>query len=290
MNLFAWVLIDVLITTLKARNKVFERPQKKISDVWEVGEAYESFMGRWSRLVAKEFLRWLSIPTGSRWMDIGCGTGILSRSILESADPAMVKGIDQASGFVSFAENHIQDPRASFEVSTLESQGSGSTNYDAVVSGLVLNFMSDEAQAVSEMRRVTNSGGVIAAYVWDYAGKMEFLRYFWNAASDLDPQAAMLDEGKRFPICHPEKLSNLFITQGLDKVEVRSIDIQTHFSNFQDYWTPFLSGQGPAPSYVASLSAKKRSALRKKLHSALPISDLGTIDLIARAWAVKGCP
>jgi ubiquinone/menaquinone biosynthesis C-methylase UbiE len=140
-----------------------------VKDVWEVGGAYESFMGRWSRLVAVEFLQWLSVPAGSRWLDVGCGTGILSQTILESADPVKARGIDQAPGLISFAKKRVHDPRATFDVGLADSLTLGSDTYDAVVSRLVLDFIPNGDQAVSEMRRVTNPGGVVAAYVWDYA-------------------------------------------------------------------------------------------------------------------------
>lgn len=270
------------------KNTVNGQPKKNVNDVWEIGGAYESFMGRWSRLVAVEFLQWLSVPAGSSWLDVGCGTGMLSRTILGSADPVKVRGIDQAAGFVSFAENRTRDPRAAFEVGVVEPRKLGSNTYDAVVSGLVLNFFSNGDQAVAEMRRVTNPGGVVAAYVWDYAHKMQLLRYFWDAATALNSEAALLDEGKRFPLCNPERLRDLFIAQGLNNVDVRSIDVQTHFVDFQDYWTPFLSGQGPAPSYVASLASEQQSDLREQIRARLPLSADGTIDLVARAWAVRG--
>jgi ubiquinone/menaquinone biosynthesis C-methylase UbiE len=267
---------------------VNEQSKQQAKDVWEIGGAYESFMGRWSRLVAGEFLQWLSVPPGSRWLDVGCGTGILSRAILELAGPAKVRGIDQAPGFISFAENHVQDPRAIFDVGSAESLQSESDTYDAVVSGLVLNFIPNGDQAVREMRHLTHPGGVVAAYVWDYAGRMQLLRYFWDAALELDSQAAVLDEGKRFPLTNPEALRELFVAQGLNNVNVRSIDVQAHFDDFQDYWTPFLSGQGPAPSYVASLNADRQSRLREMIRSTLPISPRGAIDLVARAWAIRG--
>lgn len=259
-----------------------------VNDVWEIGGAYESFMGRWSRLVAVEFLQWLSVPAGSSWLDVGCGTGILSQAILESANPGKVRGIDQAPGLISFAKEHVRDPRATFDVELADAHMSGRDTYDAVVSGLVLNFIPNADQAVSEMRRATNHGGVVAAYVWDYAGRMQLLRYFWDAAVVLDSHAAALDEGRRFPLCSPEILRDLFIGQGLKSVDVESIDIQTHFGDFQDFWTPFLSGQGPAPSYVATLNAEQQSLLRELIRSALPVSAQGAIDLMARAWAVRG--
>lgn len=260
----------------------------RIEDVWNSGEAYGVFMGRWSRLVAVEFLQWLAVPTGCKWLDVGCGTGVLTRAILDIANPALVKGIDQAPGFISFAQNNIRDPRADFEVCPAESLGANPNTYDAVVSGLVLNFVPRSDQAVSAMKGATKPGGVVAAYVWDYADKMEFLRHFWNAAVSLDAEAAKHDEGKRFPLCSPERLRELFATQGFREVDVRMIDVTTRFADFADYWAPFLSGQGPAPGYVSSLSAGRQSDLRERLRADLPVSADGTIDLIARAWAVRG--
>ena len=262
--------------------------ERGLKDVWDIGDSYESFMGRWSRLVAREFLKWLSVPPRGRWLDVGCGTGILSRTILESEEPVRVIGIDQASGFISFAREHGHDPRASFAVGSVDTLPSDSHPYDAVVSGLVLNFLPDAERAVSEMKRVTGRGGVVAAYVWDYAGKMQLLRCFWDAAVALDARAHVLDEGIRFPLGNPEELRGLFTGRGLQRVEVRSIDVPTHFVDFQDYWTPFLSGQGPAPGYVASLNPDQRIQLREKVRSMVPVIPHGTIDLIARAWAVRG--
>jgi len=262
--------------------------EKNVNDVWEVGGAYESFIGRWSRPVAAEFLGWLAIPAGRTWLDVGCGTGVLTQSILNLASPANVRGIDQAPGFISFAKNQVRDPRAVFAVGSADALSVTSDTYDVVVSGLLLNFLPDSDLAISELKRVTKPGGVVAAYVWDYADKMEVLRNFWDAAAMFDSRAARLDEGTRFPICHPEKLRNLFIDQGLSGVEVRPIDAPAHFPDFQDYWSPFLLGQGPGPSYVASLDEDQRSDLRERVRARLPISAEGTIDLIARAWAVRG--
>jgi hypothetical protein len=141
---------------------------------------------------------------------------------------------------------------------------------------------------VAEMARVTQAGGVVAVYVWDYAGKMQLMRHFWNAATTLDPAAFNLDEGWRFPICQPKPLKELFQAAALRDVEVRAIDIPTDFKNFDDYWLPFLGGQGPAPSYAMSLSEENKGALRERLRTNLPTALDGSIPLVARAWAVRG--
>ena len=127
----------------------------------------------------------------------------------------------------------------------------------------------------------------MAAYVWDYAGKMQLMRHFWNAAVALNPAAFELDEGRRFPICQPEPLKELFHAAGLREVEVRAIDISTDFSNFDDYWSPFLGGQAPAPSYAMALSEEDRFALRELLRASLPTALDESIPLVARAWAVR---
>ena len=263
-----------------------EYPQRK--DTWVSGAAYEPYVGRWSRLVAREFLAWLAIPAGARWLDIGCGTGVLSQTILDVASPREITGIDPSEGYITFARQQVRDRCVSFRLGDAQALPEAPANYDAVVAGLVLNFVPQPSRAIAEMHRVARVGRTVAVYVWDYAGQMQLMRYFWEAAVALDPAASKLDEGQRFPICQPEPLMRLFRAEGLRAVEVRMIDIPTAFRDFDDYWFPFLAGQGPAPSYTMSLSEERRSALRERIHVRLPVAADGSIQLIARAWAVRG--
>jgi SAM-dependent methyltransferase len=260
--------------------------QKK--DVWVSGDLYEPYVGRWSRLVAKEFLKWVNAPPGIRWLDVGSGSGALSQTILLLCDPSKVKGIDRSDGFVEFARVKILDPRATFETGDAQSLPVEDQEFGAAVSGLVLNFVPEPEKMVSEMRRAVSDDGIVALYVWDYADKMQFMRHFWDAAVALDPAAQELDEGPRFPVCNPDALHGLFQTVGLRNIETRAIDVDTHFKDFDDYWDPFLGGQGPAPAYAMSLSEGKRAQLREKIREGLPIADDGSIPLIARAWGIKG--
>lgn len=255
---------------------------------WASGDAYERYVGRWSRLVAQKFLSWLSLSPGLRWLDIGCGSGALCQAIIQFASPGEVMGIDSSEGYVAFTRQKIRDDRARFLVGDAQALTVESDSYNAVVSGLVLNFIPQPYLAVKEMARVVKPGGVVATYVWDYAGQMQMIRHFWNAASALDPAAHDLDEGRRFPICKPEALADLFQNAGLRDVEVFSLVIDTVFKDFDDYWLPFLGGQGPAPGYVMSLSEEKRTALRERLQDGLPFALDGSIPLVARAWAVRG--
>lgn len=258
----------------------------KLSDTWESGSPYEQYVGRWSRQVAPLFLSWLSMPTSQRWLDVGCGTGALCAAIADHCLPASVIGVEPSEGFLKTAGQNLVE-RAAFRLGSATAIPLGDASVDVTVSGLVLNFVPDQRAALAEMERVTGKGGTIAAYVWDYAGKMELMRYFWNAAVELDPGAAKLDEGPRFPLCHPEALERLFADAGLNDVEVRSIDIPTRFTSFDDYWLPFLGGQGPAPAYAMSLDEPMRARLRDRIRERLPTAANGSISMIARAWAVR---
>ncbi len=262
--------------------------QSQPNDVWAIGAAYEPYVGRWSRLVAREFLAWLAVPPAKQWLDIGCGTGALSQVILEVASPSKVKGVDPSEGYIAFARDQVADDRVSFSVGDAQALPLESAQYDAVVSGLVLNFVPQPGLAVSEMLRVARPSGIVAAYVWDYADQMQLMRYFWDAAVKLDLAAFDLDEGQRFQICKPEPLAKLFHTAKLNNIEVRAIDIPTVFRDFDDYWRPFLGGQAPAPTYAMSLSEDRRTTLREEIRANLPIATDGSIHLIARAWAIRG--
>ena len=266
-----------------------QRPDRN-ADTWASGAAYEPYVGRWSRLVARAFVDWLAAPPGWRWLDVGCGTGALSQTILEHAAPALVKGIDLSEGYIVYAREQVRDGRASFMVGDAQALPVETGEYDAVVSGLALNFVPRPEQAIDEMARASRPGGIVAAYVWDYAGQMQLMRYFWDAAAALNPAARNLDEGRRFPICQPQPLERLFRSARLRQVEVHAIDVLTVFRDFADYWSPFLGGQGPAPGYAMSLSEEERAALREHIHASLPIAPDGAIHLIARAWAVRGIP
>ena len=256
-----------------------------MSYVWAEGDAYEAYVGRWSREVAAVFLDWVDAPAGARWIDVGCGTGALASSILDRCDPASVLGVDQSKHFVDFSAARVDDPRARFDVATADSLPAGVA--DVVVSGLVLNFVADGAAALASMRRAAPNG-IVAAYVWDYSGRMELMRIFWDVAVELDPAAAELDEGPKFPLCHADALASLWTSSGLTDVEVRGIEVPTDFADFDAYWAPFLGGQGPAPGYVMSLDDDRRAQLREQLRTRLPFADDGSLHLVARAWAAKG--
>jgi SAM-dependent methyltransferase len=255
---------------------------------WGSGDAYERFVGRWSRRLALEFLGWLNAGPGLRWGDVGCGTGALTQRILAGFQPASILAVDRTEGFIQAARARVNDPRVRFELGDALTLTWPDNSCDAVVSGLVLNFVPDPRRMAAEMARVTRPGGTVGAYVWDYSGGMQMLRHFWDAAVEINPNDSKLDQAERFPICQPQPLESLFREIGLDSVAVRAIDIPTVFRDFDDYWDPFLGRQGSAPTYLAGLDAAVVERIRDTLKARLTPADDGSIALTARAWAVQG--
>lgn len=256
-------------------------------DTFSNAKSYEVYVGRWSRLVAQRFIAWLDTAPESTWLDVGAGTGILTEVILQATAPAKIIGIDLAPEFIEVARQRIHDNRVDFRVGdagdiAFEAQ------FDVAVAGLLLNFVPDPQQVVKGMTQAVRRGGLVAAYVWDYGGKMEMMRHFWDAAIKIDPAAAEMDAGQRFTICEPNNLRALFESLDLQAVEVMPIDVPTHFKDFDDYWLPFLGAQGSISKYFRALTDETRTAIRDQLQKQLPTTPNGEIPLIARAWAVKG--
>ncbi len=257
-------------------------------DTFSNAKAYEGYVGRWSQLVAHEFIPWLNIAPGLTWLDVGAGTGILTQAILQQAAPAKVIGVDLSREYIEFARQQVQDDRVEFRVDDAANIASETLQFDAAVAGLVLNFLPAPQQAVNTMTQAVKSGGTVAAYVWDYRGQMEMMRHFWDAAIKVDASAAEADAGQRFAIANPDNLRSALASAGLTAVEVIPIDVPTRFQDFDDYWLPFLAAQGSVSKYLRGISDDTRTALSDQLQRQLPIRDDGTISLVARAWAVKG--
>lgn len=257
-----------------------------VNDTWESGNPYERYVGRWSRRVAAPFLAWLEVPAGRAWVDVGCGTGALCSTILDRCSPSSVTGVEPSAGFLALAQETLAG-RAILTQGTAAAIPLEDGAADVVVSGLVLNFVPDVAAALNEMARVLAPGGLIGGYVWDYAGRMDVIRHFWDAAVELDPACANLHEGARFPLCTAEALRAALDSAGLRTPQVSAIDVTAVFASFDDYWTPFLGGQGPAPAYAMALDEAARARLRTRLRERLPIAADGSLSLLARAWGFR---
>jgi SAM-dependent methyltransferase len=258
------------------------------SDRWQDAAAYDRFMGRWSRSLAAAFVRWLDAPPEAHWLEIGCGTGSLTSAIFELGSPGSVTACDTAADYVGYCAASLRYPNLEAVIASTDALPSRVPGYDVVASSLVLNFLPDPVAALAAMREACSPGGHVAACVWDYSEGMEFLRHFWDAAVTLDPGAAPYHEGARFPLCRKDALRAAFLEAGFDPVAIEALTIATPFSGFDDFWIPFVTGPGPAPTYTCSLPDTARERLADLLRSRLiPHGDRPFV-LQARAWAAKG--
>ena len=257
-------------------------------DRWTSGEHYDQWMGRWSRLLAREFLEWLDLPAGLRWIDVCCGSGMVTEAIIERSAPASVEGVDASAEQIRFAGEHRADSNVTFQIADATALPFADSSFDVAVCGLGLNYVPNPARALEEFRRVIRAGGTVGAYVWDYAHGARFVREFWDAAIAIDSEAGSFDQALRFPMCTQEGLRSLFEQANLEEIGVRALDVVTRFSDFDNYWEPLLTGQGSAPNYLATRDEQMRTAIRERLRATLPRNRQGAIELPARAWAIRG--
>jgi SAM-dependent methyltransferase len=256
--------------------------------MFAASDPYERFMGRWSRRLAPLLVAFASVDDGESVLDVGSGTGALSFAIADAFPSARVTGVDPSSAYVQMARARALTDRMQFVVGNAQALEFSSGRFDKTLSLLAMNFIPDSTSALREMIRVTRPGGVVAAAVWDYGQGMEMLRVFWDEAVALDPAIAPRDE-RHMPLCRHGDLGFLWGANGLDRVEEQPIAIELPFTSFDDYWSPFLGGQGPAGACATSLNDERRAALEARLRARL-LGERGDgpFTLHARAWAVKG--
>ena len=259
-----------------------------MADEFADGDAYERFMGRWSRLVAASFVAWLDRPRGLRWLDVGCGTGALTAAVVAGAEPSGVLAVDRSAAFVVAARRNAAGAPVGVLVADAGALPVADDAADVAVSGLVLNFLPDVPAALREQVRAVRAGGTVAAFVWDYADGMQALRIFWQAEAAVDPAHAALDEAARFPLCRPDALRAVWLEAGLRDVTAHPLEVRRRFASFDELWDPFLGGQGPAGSYLAGLDGPARSRIADEFRRRLPVAPDGSVELSARAWAVRG--
>ena len=251
------------------------------------GAAYEHWLGRWSRRLADVFLDFVEFPDSGELL-VGCGTGALTFAMADRWPARPVTGVDVAAPFISYARSRRSGDRPIFETGDACALGYQDGRFAGVTAHLLFLFIPKPAVALREMRRVTRSGGTVAAVVWDSRGGLVFQRMLWDTAVAIDPNARVArDRLFANPVAVPGGLAGFFRDAGLKDVETQSLTIRMDFENFEDYWQPFLGGQGPAPAYAMSLDESRRARLRDRLRDRLPRNADGSIALVARAWAVK---
>jgi ubiquinone/menaquinone biosynthesis C-methylase UbiE len=252
--------------------------------VFNDGAAYERFMGRWSRAVGSIFLEWLAPPKNARWLDVGCGTGAFTELVLGSCSPASIVAIDPFPEQIEYARTLPIARQVKFEVADATHLPFPDCSFDVVASALVINFVSDRSRGLSEMRRVAQPGGIVAAYVWDFAGGRA------TGAPLAMGMQAMGIEGPTTPGTKDttiQALQSLFAVAELTSVEAREIKITPTYSSFEDFWTSQTASVSPTAKFIGSLPDPERLRLREAVRSILPSNTDGSVNYPSCAHAIK---
>jgi len=251
------------------------------------GAGYEKFMGQWSRMVARIFLGWVSLPGGLKWLDVGCGTGAFTEVIQQLCNPSEIVAIDPSEPQISYAKSRKIADSIQFKVADAREIPFENGRFDVAASALVLNFIPDREKAVAEMHRVVRPGGTVGAYVWDFAGERGTAQHLQFAIKELE------GPGHRAGGLNPESttednLKALFENAGVDNVATRSIDISLIYEDFDDYWNSNTVFGSPIGSIIKGLTEEKRQRLKVLVKAKLPTAKDGKIAYGARANAVRG--
>jgi SAM-dependent methyltransferase len=254
--------------------------------MFSASAGYERFMGRWSRILAPQYVRFAGVKDGDRVLDVGTGTGSVALAVESALPIAKVVGIDPSEGFIAFARKNAK--RAQFEVGDAQRLRFADASFDHTMALLVMNFIPDHVKAIGEMRRVTRPGGSVSACVWDYDAGMEMLRFFWDEAVALDPAVEPKDE-RHMKLSRQGQLGALWKSAGLVDVQEQPLVIEQAYTSFLDYWDSFLKGAGPGGAYVVSLPEARRQSLEARMRARLLGGRQdGPFTLKARAWCVRG--
>jgi SAM-dependent methyltransferase len=245
------------------------------------GDAYDNFMGRYSRELAPAFADFADVGPGQTVLDVGCGSGVLTEELAQRVGATNVAGVDPSPMLQASAE---RVPGADFRTGGAESLPWEDGSFDAALAQLVVHFMADPAAGVDEMARVTRPGGIVAACTWDFAGAgMQLLSTFWQSVRALDPDARSEDS----PFGDREQLDALWRGRGLQDVESDALVVSSRYEGFDELWGTFEHGVGPAGKYLASLPSERQDAIRTEYFARLG-EPSGSLALEARAWAVRG--
>jgi SAM-dependent methyltransferase len=240
-------------------------------------DAYLRFMGRYSEPLATRFSELAGIHRGQQVLDVGCGPGALAAELVRRAGADAISAVEPSASFLAAAADRL--PGVDIRLSAAEQLPFPDDVFDAAMAQLVVHFMADPVAGLREMGRVTRPGGVVAACVWDHAGGRGPLTAFWTAVRELDPSA---DDESGLAGVREGHLAELFAQAGLGAAQVTTLTVSVRHDSFEKWWEPLTLGVGPAGSYVASLAAGRRAALREQCRRQLPADP---VEISATAWA-----
>jgi len=256
----------------------------EIAHSFDDSAAYERFVGHWGRAAGALFLDWVAPPKDARWLDVGCGTGLFTELILDTRSPAAVFAVDQAKAQIDFARRKPTTQRANFRVGDAHVLPFPDATFDVVVSALVINFIPDRPRALSEMRRVTRPGGIVAGYVWDFVPELSpsgpfrsGLRRFF---ADLPVLPGTADS-------RLGALSSLFGRAGLQDAVTRHIDVTVSFPDFEEFWLAQTPSYSPTTKMISAMAESDRFKLKALVRAELPVRPDGMIEYSARANAIR---
>lgn len=246
------------------------------------GDAYDFFMGRWSRQLAPALAEAAGIAAGHRVLDVGCGPGALTGVLVDLVGSSSVAACDPSEPFVAAcAERH---PGVDVQQAGAEDLPWPDQAFDSVFAQLVLNLVPDRAAAAAEMTRVLRPGGTVATAVWDYGEGMEMLRHFWDAARAIRTDGP--DEAHPTALGGVGELAEFLTAAGFDAVAESTLRVESTYADAAEVWQGFLAGVGPAGAWCLSLPDDEREALRREFLGRLP--DRGPVTLAAVARCGTG--
>jgi ubiquinone/menaquinone biosynthesis C-methylase UbiE len=245
---------------------------------------YERFMGRWTRAVARVFLDWLAVRPGLSWLDVGCGTGILAETVLHLCEPGRVDAVDVEPAQVAAATNGPAGARVHFATGDARQLPYQDASFDVVASALVINFVADRGLATAEMRRVARTGGLVAAYVWDFAEELSPSGPLRKAMRRFGAEAGAVPGTEA---SSSRALQSLFQDTGLGAIETRTIDVCLAYESFDDFWQAQTPAYAPTAKTIAAMKPSDRAGLMRAVERSLPRGPGGTIEYCARANAIK---
>ncbi|GAA2747629.1 class I SAM-dependent methyltransferase [Terrabacter aerolatus] len=242
-------------------------------------EAYDRFMGRYSGLLAERFADWSGVSGPGRALDVGCGTGALTRVLVDRLGVDGISAVDPSQTLLAALRRSF--PTLDVQTATAEQLPYPDDLFDHVLAQLVVSFLADPAGGLREMARVARPGGTVSACVWDLAGGGAPLTLFWRAARDLDPD---VDDESAMPGTRAGDLARLCDEAGLTHIEDTALTVSVRHPTFEDWWEPYTFGVGPAGAHVRSLDETARVRLREHCRELLPEPPF---DISATAWAVR---